>query len=152
MSAAVLEGRLTGGQRIALHYFVVAVALFVAQTLFGVIAGLQFVYPDLLFGVLDFSVNRMVHINAMVVWLLYGFIGSVYWLIEDEAGTGLVGLVLAKLNFWVLTSAVVVVVLVYLLVQVGAGSSFSIWFINEGREYIEAPRWADIGIVVCMLI
>jgi nitric oxide reductase subunit B len=28
----------------------------------------------------------------------------------------------------------------------------SIWLINEGREYIEAPRWADIGIVACMLI
>ena len=28
----------------------------------------------------------------------------------------------------------------------------SIWLINEGREYIEAPRWADIGIVVCVLI
>jgi hypothetical protein len=25
------------------------------------------------------------------------------------------------------------------------------WLINEGREYIEAPRWADIGIVVCVL-
>jgi nitric oxide reductase subunit B len=143
---------LTGGQRVALHYFAVAVALFVAQILFGILAGLQFVFPDLFYGTLDFSVNRMVHINAMVVWLLYGFIGSVYWLIEDEAGTELVGLTLARLNFWILTTAVAVVVLVYLLVQVGAGTRLSIWLINEGREYVEAPRWADIGIVVCTLI
>jgi nitric oxide reductase subunit B len=34
--------------------------------------------PELLFGQLDFSVNRMVHINALVVWLLCGFLGSVY--------------------------------------------------------------------------
>jgi nitric oxide reductase subunit B len=27
----------------------------------------------------------MVHVNAMVVWLLFGFIGSVYWLLEDES-------------------------------------------------------------------
>jgi nitric oxide reductase subunit B len=143
---------LTGGQRVALHYFAVAVALFVAQILFGILAGLQFVFPDLFYETLDFSVNRMVHINAMVVWLLYGFIGSVYWLIEDEAGTELVGLTLARLNFWILTTAVAVVVLVYLLVQVGAGTRLSIWLINEGREYIEAPRWADIGIVICTLI
>jgi nitric oxide reductase subunit B len=153
MNAGALSfEHLSGGQRVAVKYFAAAIVLFVAQILFGIIAGLQFVYPNLLFGVLDFSVNRMVHLNAMIVWLLFGFIGSVYWLIEDEAGTELVGRKLANVNFWILTSAVVVVVLVYLLVQVGAGEMASIWLINEGREYIEAPRWADIGIVVCMLI
>jgi nitric oxide reductase subunit B len=101
---------------------------------------------------LDFNVNRMVHINAMVVWLLFGFMGAIYWLVEDEAGTTLVGLKLANINFWIFTGAVLVVVLVFLLVQVGAGTQASIWLINEGREYIEAPRWADIGIVVCVLV
>ena len=141
---------LSAGQRLALKYFLVAMVLFVAQMLFGLLAGLQFLYPEFLYGVLDFSVNRMVHINAMIVWMLYGFIGSIYWLVEDEAGVELVGAKLANLNFWVLTSAVAVVVVVYLVVQIGPGDRMSIWFINEGREYIEAPRWADIGIVVCM--
>jgi len=143
---------LSSGQRIAVHYYAAAIVLFAAQILFGLLAGLQFLYPEFLYDVVDFSVNRMVHINAMIVWLLFGFMGSVYWLIEDEAGTPLVGRRLAVLNFWVLTGAVVVVVLVYLLVQVGPGELASIWLINEGREYIEAPRWADIGIVVCMLV
>jgi len=143
---------LSGGQRLALKYFSAAMVLFLAQIVFGVVAGLQFVYPDLFYNTLDFSVTRMVHINAMIVWLLYGFIGSVYWLIEDEAGTELVGLRLANVNFWILTLAVAVVVVVYLFVQIGPGTLASIWFINEGREYIEAPRWADAGIVVCVLI
>ena len=143
---------LSGGQRLAIKYFIGAMVLFLAQILFGILAGLQFVYPELLYNVLDFNVNRMVHINAMIIWLLFGFIGSVYWLIEDEAGTELVGLKLANLNFWILSSAVAVVVVVYLFVQVGPGTVASIWLINEGREYIEAPRWADIGIVVCVLI
>ena len=116
------------------------------------LAGLQFLYAEFLYGVLDFNVNRMVHINAMIVWMLYGFIGAVYWLAEDEAGVELVGAKLANINFWVLTTPVAIVVVVYLLVQVGPGEQSSIWFINEGREYIEAPRWADIGIVVCMLV
>jgi nitric oxide reductase subunit B len=153
VSAAPFAARhLTAGRRVAVKYFAAAIALFCAQTLFGILAGLQFVYPSFLYGVLDFSVNRMVHINAMIVWLLFGFIGSVYWLIEDEAGTELVGARLANLNFWILLTAVIVVVLVYLLVQIGPGEPSSIWLINEGREYIEAPRWADIGIVVCVLI
>ena len=38
------------------------------------------------------------------------------------------------------------------LVQVGPANETTLWLINEGREYIEAPRWADIGIVVVVLI
>ncbi len=144
-------GRLNAGQRLAMKYFSVAMALFLAQIAFGLLAGLQFLYPDLLHGVLDFNVNRMVHINAMIVWMLFGFMGSVYWLIEDEAGVPLQGAALANATFWVLSGAVAVVVAVYLLVQTGPGTPASIWFINEGREYIEAPRWADWGIVACML-
>lgn len=153
MSVGQLDlANLNGGQRLAVKYFTVAVVLFAAQILFGLFAGLQYLYPDLGYGWLDFNVNRMVHIDAMVVWMLYGFIGSIYWLIEDEAGTEVVGLKLGNLAFWVLTLAVAVVVIVFLFVQSGAGDIESIWFINEGREYIEAPRWADIGIVVCVLI
>ena len=148
--APALAADMSAGQRLALKYFLVAMVLFLAQMLFGLLAGLQFIYPEFLFGVLDFNVNRMVHINAMIVWMLYGFMGAIYWLVEDEAGTELVGARLATINFYVLTSAVTVVVIVYLVVQTGSGTKASIWLINEGREYIEAPRWADIGIVICM--
>ena len=143
---------LTGGQRLAVKYFCVAMVLFLAQIVFGLLAGYQYLAPEFGFEILDFNVNRMVHINAMIIWMLYGFIGSVYWLVEDEAGTELVGLTLANVAFWVLTVAVTIVVLVFLFVQTGAGEIETIWLINEGREYIEAPRWADIGIVACMLV
>ncbi len=73
-------------------------------------------------------------------------------MVTDETGEEVVGIKLGKLAFWVLTGAVAVVVLVYIFIQVGSGSEASIWFINEGREYIEAPRWADIGIVVIVLV
>ncbi len=149
---ALNYGELGTGQRLGIRYFTVAMVLFLAQMLFGLIAAWQFIDPSFLFGVLDFSVNRMVHLNAMVVWMLFGFIGAIYWLIEDEAGVALVGAKLANATFWVLTVAVSVVVVVYLTVQTGPGEPWSLWLINEGREYIEAPRWADIGIVVCMAV
>jgi nitric oxide reductase subunit B len=146
------QAHLNGGQRLAVKYFAVAVVLFVAQILFGLLAGLQYLRPDFLYNILDFNVNRMVHINAMIVWMLYGFLGSVYWLLEDESGMPVVGLRWGERAFQVLTGAVALVVLVYLFKQIGAGRLASIWFINEGREYIEAPRWADIGIVACLLV
>ncbi len=153
MPTAVLDtANLNGGQRLAVKYFAVAVALFVAQMLFGLLAGIQYLWPGFLYNVLDFNVNRMVHINAMVVWMLFGFIGSVYWLLEEESGARIAGLKAGNLVFWALTGAVTVVVLVYLLVQTGPGTDTTRWLINEGREYIEAPRWADIGIVAGMLV
>ncbi len=153
MAIGVLDTtHLNGGQKLAVKYFTVAMILFAAQILFGLLAGIQYLKPEFLYNVLDFSVNRMVHINAMIVWMLYGFIGSSYWLLESETKREIVGLKLGNLAFWVLTAAITVVVVVYLLVQTGPGDDFTRWFIVEGREYIEAPRWADIGIVVVMLI
>ena len=140
-------------KQLAMMYFRVAIVLFGAQLLMGLIAGLQYLYPGFLFNLFDFNVARMVHINALVVWMLYAMIGSVYLMLPDETGIqNPVAIGLGKLGFWVLTAAVAVVVLVYIFIQVGPGKESTIWLINEGREYIEAPRWADIGIVVVVLI
>ena len=138
-------------KELAMMYFRVAVILFGAQLLFGLVAALQFLVPGFLFELLDFSVARMVHLNALIVWMLYAMIGSVYYMLPDETGIETIGIGLGRLAFWVLTAAVTVVVLVYIIVQVGPGTEASIWLIHEGREYIEAPRWADIGIVVVIL-
>ncbi len=144
---------LSPSKQLAMNYFRVAIALFGAQLLMGLIAGYQFLNPDFLYGIFDFSVARMIHINALVVWMLYAMIGSVYLMLPDETGIeNPVGIKLGKLAFWVLTAAVAVVVLVFIFIQVGPGKESTIWFINEGREYLEAPRWADIGIVVVVLI
>lgn len=139
-------------QKLATWYFTVAAVLFGAQLLMGLIAATQFLYPSFLFEIFDFSVARMVHINALVVWMLYAMIGSVYWLLPEETGIETVGIAIAKLGFFILTAAVTVVVLVYIIVQIGPATEASIWLIHEGREYIEAPRWADIGIVVVVLV
>jgi len=140
------------GQRIGLMYFRVAIILFGAQLLMGLIAATQFIYPSFLFEVFDFSVARMVHINALVVWMLFAMIGAVYYMTTDETGEEVAFAGLGKLGFWVLTAAIAVVVVVYIFVQIGPGTDSTIWLINEGREYIEAPRWADYGIVVVVLI
>ena len=152
MLASIKTNSLTNeGQKLGMMYFRVAIILFGAQLLMGLIAAFQFLVPGFLFELFDFSVARMVHINALVVWMLYAMIGSTYMMITDETGVETVGIKWGKIAFWILTVAVTIVVLVYIFVQVGAGTEASIWFIHEGREYIEAPRWADIGIVVVVL-
>ncbi len=138
-------------EKLAMMYYRVAIVLLGAQLLMGLIIAIQFLYPSFLFEIFDFSVARMVHINALVVWMLYAMIGTVYLLLPSETGIETIGIGIGKLLFWVLTAAITVVILVYIFVQVGAGTEASIWLIHEGREYIEAPRWADIGIVVVVL-
>jgi nitric oxide reductase subunit B len=140
------------GKQLATWYFTVAMVLFGAQLLMGLIAAIQFLYPSFLFELFDFSVARMVHINALVVWMVYAMVGAAYWMLPDETGIEVVGVKLAKLGFWILTAAVTVVVLVYILIQTGPANDMTIWFINEGREYIEAPRWADWGIAVVLIV
>jgi nitric oxide reductase subunit B len=153
MLTSIKTNHLTNdGQKLGMMYFRVAIVLFGAQLLMGLIAAIQFLYPAFLFEIFDFSVARMVHINALVVWMLYAMIGSVYYMLTDETGHNGVAMGLGKLGFWVLTLAVTIVVLVYIFIQIGSGTESTIWLINEGREYIEAPRWADIGIVVVVLI
>jgi len=123
MLTSIKEHSLTNeGQKLGMMYFRVAIVLFGAQLLTGLIAGIQFIYPNFLFEIFDFNVARMVHINALVVWMLYAMIGSVYLMITDETGQDIVGIKLGKLAFWVLTGAVAVVVLVYIFIQVGSGS------------------------------
>ena len=139
-------------QKLALWYFWVALALFGAQILFGLIAAWQYINPEFLHGTLSFMTNRTLHVNAMVVWLLMGLMGGVYWFLPLETGREVVGIRLAKWAFLALVAAVGVVVLVYLLVQYGPGTVQTLWFVMEGREYLEAPRWADFGIVAVVVI
>jgi len=151
MASNHLTGIGSESKQLATWYLTFAFILFGAQLLFGLVAAIQYVMPGFLFETLDFSIARILHINALVVWMVFAMFGSVYWLLPDETGIETVGIKVGKLLYWVFVAAIVVVVLVFLFIQVGPADEMSIWFISEGREYIEAPRWADIGIVVVAL-
>jgi len=140
-------------QKIAQHFYTFAVLLFLVQVVVGIIAAIQFMKPD--FFILNFNVIRSLHINALVVWLLVGFMGATYYVISDESETELWSLPLAKFQFWATVLTVTLVVLGYIYMGINPQANSPIMGINplnEGREYIEAPRWADILIVVSILL
>jgi len=103
-------------QSVAKPYFIVAIALFVGQILFGTILGLQYVIGDFLFPEIPFNVARMVHTNLLIVWLLFGVMGAAYYLIPEESETELFSPFLAILMFWIFAVAGVLTILGYLLV------------------------------------
>jgi len=81
-----------------------------------------------------------------------GFMGAIYWFLPEELGREPVGIWLAEILFYVFCAAVAVVAVVFIVVQYGGSNEFALWFINQGRKYVEAPRWAALGVVAVMVV
>lgn len=127
-------------QKIAFWYFAVAMLLFALQVTFGVLAGYVYVEPNFLSEAVPFNILRMVHTNALIVWLLLAFFGAAYFLIPEETERDIESPLLAYIQLAILV--------------IGAlGAVIGYFFgIHEGREFLEQPLWVKLGIVVAALI
>ena len=114
-------------QKVALPFFMVAMALFVLQVVFGLLAATVYVLPEFMTEAMPFHIMRMSHTNLLIVWLLMGFMGCTYYLMPEEAETEIHSPKLAYLQLALFAVA-------------GAGSLISYQFgIHEGREFLEQP-------------
>jgi nitric oxide reductase subunit B len=128
-------------QQVALLYFRGALLIFSLQIVFGLIGATMYVEPTLIpVDLLPFSVVRMIHTNALIIWLLMGFFGSAYFLLPEETESELYSPVLAKVQFWIFLVAAVVAVLGYLVGN------------YDGRSYLEQPIYIKVGIVLVALM
>lgn len=127
-------------QKVAYAYFLVALALFAIQVLGGLLAGWIYVSPNFLSEILPFNIVRMIHTNALVVWLLLGFFGAAYFLVPEEAERDLYSAKLAYLQLAILVIG-----------TLGAVGSYLVG-IHGGREFLEQPLWVKFGILVAALI
>ncbi|MCP5087574.1 MAG: nitric-oxide reductase large subunit [Rhodobacteraceae bacterium] len=135
-------------QKIALAYFLAAMAVFAVQVIGGLWAGWIYVNPNFMSDLMPFNIIRMLHTNSLIVWLLLGFFGAAYFLIPEEAEREIHSPMLAYLQLAILLlgTAGVVVTYVFDLFQ---GN----WLLGkEGREFIEQPVWVKLGIAVAAVI
>ncbi len=140
-------------QAIAQHFYTFAILLFFVQVLVGLIGAAQFIWPN--FFVLKFHIIKTLHINALVVWLLTGLMGATYYVVPEESESELWSYPLALFQFWATVVAITAVVIGYIWMGFDPQANklvFGTLVLNEGREYIEAPRWADFLIVVSVLL
>ncbi len=140
-------------QAVAKPYFIAAIGLFIGQILFGLIMGLQYVVGDFLFPEIPFNVARMVHTNLLIVWLLFGFMGSAYYLMPEESERELYSPKLALALFWIFLVAGALTVLGYLLVPYAslAQMTGNDLLPTMGREFLEQPTITKMGIVIVAL-
>ncbi|PHR62718.1 MAG: nitric-oxide reductase large subunit [Robiginitomaculum sp.] len=135
-------------QKVAMAYFAVAMALFAIQVLGGLLAGFIYIAPNFLAEIVPFNVVRMIHTNALVVWLLLGFFGASYYLIPEEAERELYSPKIAYLQLILLTVGTLGAVITY---------AFNLFEGNfflglQGREFLEQPLWVKLGIIVGALM
>jgi nitric oxide reductase subunit B len=135
-------------QAIAKSYIVVALILFGVQVVFGLLAGWIYVAPNTLSVLLPFNIVRMLHTNALIVWLLLGFMGATYFILPEEAEREIYSPMLARLQLAILVIGTVGAVLTYLF-NLFEGS---VLLGKEGREFLEQPLWVKLGILVAALI
>ncbi|MFV0292230.1 MAG: cbb3-type cytochrome c oxidase subunit I [Paracoccus sp. (in: a-proteobacteria)] len=135
-------------QRIAMAYFMIAMALFAIQVSVGLIMGWIYVSPNFLSEILPFNIARMLHSNSLIVWLLLGFFGSAYYLIPEEAEREIHSPFLAYLQLAIMVIGTLGVVVTYTF-DLFQGN----WLLGkQGREFLEQPTWVKAGIVVAALI
>jgi nitric oxide reductase subunit B len=127
-------------QQIAYFYFLAALALFAVQVLGGLTIGWIYVQPNFLAETFPFHIVRMVHTNALIVWLLLGFFGAAYFLVPEESETEIWSSRLAYLQLAIL-----------LIGTLGAVIGYG-FRIHGGREFLEQPLWVKFGILVAAVI
>jgi nitric oxide reductase subunit B len=128
-------------QKIALNYFIIAAVLFGLQIIFGLLTGAKYVWDyDPLISILPFNTARAIHINLLVVWLLFGFMGGTYYLVPEEAQTEIYSRKLANFQL-----------ILFALIGVAAIVGYLLGW-TWGMPFLEQPTVLKFGIVLVALI
>lgn len=127
-------------QTVSYWYFLVALVLFFLQIGFGLWIAAQYIWPKLTWMQFPFNIGREFHINLLIFWLVIGLMGIVYYILPQETGNEIASPRLAYAQLMLLT-----------LTGVAVLTGF-VFRYTEGREYLEAPRYADWLIVGAALI
>ena len=135
-------------QKIALGYFGVAMALFAIQVLAGLLGGYIYIAPNFLSELLPFNIVRMLHSNALVVWLILGFFGAAYYIVPEESEREIHSPTIAWLQLILLVVGTLGAVITYVF-NLFEGNFF---LGMQGREFLEQPLWVKLGIVVAALM
>lgn len=128
-------------QRVALPYIYLAVLLFALQVIFGLVTAVKYVFDtDPLLNILPFNHSRAIHMNLLVFWLLFTFMGGTYFLISDESKTELYSVALAKIQLAILTVGGVAAIVGY------------VFGISWGMPFLEQPTIIKLGIALAAVI
>ncbi len=139
-------------QREAYPFFLTAVTLFCLQVLYGLTLAVQHIDPLFLRNVANFNVNRAVHLNLAIVWIITGFIGMLFYLAPLLSARDLWHPVIARVLLVAIWLAGVWTVISLYFAQFGIAGWFlgQPWF-QQGLEYISAGRITGVALLVVFI-
>ena len=111
------------------------VSLFLGMT-FGLLGGLQYIFPDFIKEKLPFNAIRPLHTLFVVSWILLAAIGGIYYYLKSNSNLKFYNNTLVKAHFW-------------LFILTGIGIAISYLSKNlAGKEYLEFPSYYYFPIVI----
>lgn len=136
-------------QKLSLRFFMLMLVLFLGQLAFGLILITQHTNPEFLAGTMNFNVVRAGHLNLGILWIIAGFIGSILFVGPLLSKRDLAAPWLVKFLFWAFLAVVVWNIGTQYLAESGVAGWWlgQPWF-QEGLEYLEAGRAADVVILI----
>ncbi len=140
-------------QRLSMRFFLLMLVLFIVQALLGLLLAAQQADPTLLSGVFSFNIARSEHVGLGVIWILAGFIGTILFIGPLLSKRELAAVWLIHVLYWALLAVTIWNSITIFFAQKGiAGWWLGQPWIQEGLEYLEAGRAADVVILVGFVI
>ncbi len=126
--------------RVGSLFIVIALGSLLLGLLFGVLGGLQYVFPDFLKVHLSFQKMRPLHVYLVINWIFCSATGAIYFFVPEYSCKQLFSSVLAKMHV-----ALQAIILIIVVTGFFAG-------IFGGREYLEFPPWIIILIIAAWIV
>lgn len=126
--------------KLPLYFLVIAIISLLSGVLFGLLASVQYIYPEFLKEWLPFTKLRPFHVTSVISWIVLGATGSIYFFIGS----------IEKLK-WYSSTLIKVHLALFFIIGVLIYITYSIGFI-DGREYFAFKPVFMIPIILGWLL
>lgn len=121
-------------------FLLLALILLVTGIFFGVVGGLQYIFPVWLQGWLPFTKIRPLHVSLVISWIFTAATAGVYYYLPQITGKPLFSEKVAKVHLILLLLSTIAILICYFFGVFG------------GREYLEFPPLLALPVVIYWIL
>ena len=119
-----------------LLFLILAISALFLGILFGLLASLQYIFPEFIKSIIPFNEMRPFHVTTVISWIILSSTGSIYFYIVHEEKLPLFSGILPKIHFSIFLATGIAIYLSFLTGK------------TEGREYLSYSPILTIPILL----
>ncbi|MCX6290146.1 MAG: cbb3-type cytochrome c oxidase subunit I [Bacteroidetes bacterium] len=123
-----------------IRFLRLALIMLVAGIFFGVIGGIQYVFPVWLKNILPFTNIRPLHVTLVISWIFTAATAGIYYYLPRITGEPLFSMKMARLHLVLLVITTCMIIGCYFMGRFG------------GREYLEFPPWLAVPMILYWIL